>query len=211
MHRAEHAPAFMLHQRPWGDSGRVIELFTRDHGRLSVFARGVRGAQARLAAVLQPFVPLLVSWAGRGEAPRLTGAEVDRPRQPVAPLPHGRLLSAWYVSELVLTLTARHDPQPELFACYAAALADLRTDAGHERTLRLFEKRLLDVLGYGVAELDEACFENPAELARLRPVLRAAVARCLEGRTLRTRSVAVSLREFARTHGAEEPASRCRD
>ena len=35
------------------------------------------------------------------------------------------------------------------------------------------------------------------ELAKLRPVLRAGVARCLEGRPLRTRTVAVSLREFA--------------
>ncbi|HTQ36458.1 MAG TPA: DNA repair protein RecO [Steroidobacteraceae bacterium] len=201
MQRVEHTPAFMLHQRPWGDSGRVVELFSREHGRLSVFARGVRGTQARLAAVLQPFVPLLVSWAGRGEAPRLTGAEFDRARQPAAPLPHGRLMSAWYLSELVLSLTARHDPQPELFAHYAAALAGLRQDAGHERTLRLFEKRLLDVLGYGVAELDEARFADPAELAKLRPVLRAGMARCLEGRPLRTRAVAVSLREFARARG----------
>ncbi len=190
----------MLHQRPWGDAGRIIELFSREHGRLSVFAHGVRGAQARLAPVLQPFVPLLVSWAGRGEAPRLTGAEPDRERAAAGALPRARLMSAWYVSELVLTLTARHDPQPELFDHYAQALAGLRSAASQERTLRLFEKRLLDVLGYGVAELDEACFDDPAELEKLRPVLRAGVARCLEGRPLRTRTVAVSLREFARVN-----------
>lgn len=190
----------MLHQRPWGDAGRIIELFSREHGRLSVFAHGVRGAQARLAPVLQPFVPLLVSWAGRGEAPRLTGAELDRERVAAGALPRARLMSAWYVSELVLTLTARHDPQPELFDHYAQALAGLRSAASQERTLRLFEKRLLDVLGYGVAELDEACFDDPAELEKLRPVLRAGVARCLEGRPLRTRTVAVSLREFARVN-----------
>lgn len=192
----------MLHQQPWGDAGRIVELFSREYGRLSVFARGVRGAQARLAPVLQPFVPLLVCWAGRGEAPRLTGAEIQQAHKALQPLPRARLMSAWYVSELVLTLTARHDPQPELFAHYAQALADLRRSCEHERALRLFEKRLLDVLGYGVADLDEACFDDPAELARLRPVLKAGVARCLEGRPLRTRTVALSLREFGRARGA---------
>lgn len=203
MQRVLHAPAFMLHQRPWGDAGRIFELFSRDHGRLSVFAHGVRGAHARLASVLQPFVPLLVSWAGRGESPRLTGAELHH-EQSGAALPRGRLMSAWYVSELVLTLTARHDPQPELFAHYAQALAGLRAAVSQERTLRLFEKRLLDTLGYGVGEMDEARFDDPAELARLRPVLRAGVSRCLEGRPLRTRMVAVSLREFARSNSARE-------
>ncbi len=202
MQRVEHTQAYVLHQHPWGDAGRVVELFSRDHGRLAVFARGVRGVQARLAPVLQPFVPLLVSWAGRGEAPRLTGAEIHHAARSDLPMPRARLMSAWYVSELVLTLTARHDPQPELFAHYAQALADLRRDTEQERTLRLFEKRLLDVLGYGVAGLDEVRFDDPAELARVRPVLKAGVARCLEGRPLRTRTVALSLREFGRARGA---------
>jgi DNA repair protein RecO (recombination protein O) len=203
MTRAEHTPAFVLHQRPWGDSGRVIELFAREHGRLSVFAQGVRGSKARLAAVLQPFVPLLVSWAGRGEAPRLTGAELHQAEVVNTVLPHARVMPAWYLSELVLQLTARHDPQPDLYRHYAAALAGLRRDENLERTLRLFEKRLLDVLGYGVAGLHESHFDDPAELAKLRPVLRAGVARCLEGRPLRTRTVAMSLRELGRARGTD--------
>lgn len=206
MQRVQHAPAFMLHQRPWGESGRIFEIFSREHGRLSVFAQGVRGSRARLAGVVQPFVPLLVSWAGRGEAPRLTGAELHREQLVTGELPRARLMSAWYVSELVLTLTARHDPQPELFGHYAQALAGLRSAASQERTLRLFEKRLLDVLGYGVGDLDEAHFDDPVELEKLRPVLRAGVARCLEGRPLRTRTVAVSLREFARAGRSGEGA-----
>jgi hypothetical protein len=75
-----------------------------------------------------------------------------------------------------------------------------------ERTLRLFEKRLLDVLGYGVAGLDESRFDDADQLEAMRPTLRAAVARCLEGRQLRTRNVAVSLREFTRTRGQQDGA-----
>lgn len=204
MQRVEHASAFVLHRRAWQDNGAIFELFTATHGRLSVFARGVRGANARLAGVLQPFVPLLVSWAGRGEAPRLTGAEPDRDAPAAGPMPPERLMSGWYCSELVLSLTARHDPQPELFACYREVLAGLRTATLQEAVLRRFEKRLLDLLGYGLDGIDEACFEDAGELVRLRPLLKARMAQCLEGRDLRTRGVALSMKQFERNWQLEE-------
>jgi DNA repair protein RecO (recombination protein O) len=200
MQRAEHTRAFLLHQRPWGDNGRIFELFSRDHGRISVFAHGVRGANAKLAGVLQPFLPLLVSWAGRGESPRLTGAEIDAAATHRGPLPQARLMPAWYVSELVMSLTVRHDPQPELYDHYRAAIDDLRAAPNLARTLRLFEKRLLDVLGYGITGLGEGRFDDPLELELVRPQLRQALASCLDGRSLRTRAVAQSLRDFERAH-----------
>jgi DNA repair protein RecO (recombination protein O) len=193
MQRVAHAPAYVLHQHPWGDRGRIFELFCRDHGRLSVFAQGVRGPQARLAGVMQPFVPLLVSWAGRGESPRLTGAEPDAAQLAVRPLPAARLMSAYYLSELVLSLTLRHDPQPQLYQHYADALMDLRQALVEQCTLRRFEKRLLDVLGYGLSDVDEAQLADVAGAEALRPRLRAALDQCLEGRSLRTRVVAKSL------------------
>jgi DNA repair protein RecO (recombination protein O) len=196
--RVEHAAAFVLHQHPWGDRGRIVELFARDHGRLSVFAHGVRGPQARLAGVLQSFAPLLVSWAGRGESPRLTGAEPDAHQPRPAPLPHARLMSAYYLNELILALTLRHDPHPQLFEHYAAALTGLRHAESPQCVLRLFEKRLLDVLGYGLSGLAEDQIADPQEAERLRPQLRAAIERCLEGRSLKTRDVAKSLQGLGR-------------
>jgi DNA repair protein RecO (recombination protein O) len=193
MQRVAHAPAYLLHQQPWGDRGRIFELFAREHGRLSVFALGVRGPQAKLAGVLQPFVPLLVSWAGRGESPRLTGAEPGSTGQMAPVLPPARLMSAYYLSELVLSLTARHDPQPQLFGHYSEALMSLRQSTPEQCTLRRFEKRLLDVLGYGLADVDEALLADAAGADALRPRLRAALDRCLDGRSLRTRVVAKSL------------------
>ena len=192
-HRVAHARAFVLHQRPWGDSGRILELLSREHGRLTVFAQGGRGPRAKLAGVLQPFVPLLVSWAGRGEAPRLTGAEFAQTRAATVPLAARRLLSAWYLSDLVMQLTARHDPQPELFDHYADALAGLRSGESLERELRRFEKRLLDVLGYGLVELATETFDDPQVVQQVRPLLRQALAQCLDGRNLKSRAVARSM------------------
>ena len=199
MQRVAHAAAYLLHQHPWGDRGRIFELFTRDHGRLSVFAQGVRGPQAKLAGVLQPFVPLLVSWAGRGESPRLTGAEPDADAGPLVPMQPARLMSAYYLSELVLSLTLRHDPQPQLYSHYAEALSGLRDPAPEQCTLRRFEKRLLDVLGYGLSDLDESLLAETAGAESLRPRLRAALDQCLEGRSLQTRVVAKSLLGLGRS------------
>ncbi|MEY4761811.1 MAG: hypothetical protein RLZZ200_1667 [Pseudomonadota bacterium] len=149
--RVTLVPGYVLHHQPWRDTSRILEVLTRDQGRITLFARGVRGPKSKLAGILQPFTPLLFSWTGRGEAGQLNGVEAD-PSDPslLAPLPPSCLLSGFYLTELVMTLTARHDPQPELFAHYHRALSGLKQGARLERELRLFEKRLLDVLGYGI-------------------------------------------------------------
>jgi DNA repair protein RecO (recombination protein O) len=154
-HRVQLAPGYLLHHAPYRDTSRILEVLTRDHGRLSLFARGVRGPKSRLAALLQPFQPLLLTWSGRGEAPQLTGAELAGARRS---LPPDRLLAAFYLNELILKLTTRHDPHPALYEAYGRALEalagsappDAADRAAVERPLRLFEKRLLEEVGYGL-------------------------------------------------------------
>ena len=145
-HRVEFTGGFVLHQRPYRDTSLIVELYTREHGRLSAFARAARGPRSRFRG-LQAFRPLLLSWVGRGEAPTLTGAEGDG--APPLPLAPDRLLSGFYLNELLLKLTVAHDPQPELYAHYAWTLERLRAGEALDALLRRFEKRLLDLLGYG--------------------------------------------------------------
>lgn len=154
------APAYILHHRPYRDTSRILEVLTRDHGRLSLFARAVRGPKARLAAVLQPFQLLLLSWSGRGEAAQLTAGEaaVHDP-----PLPPACLMAAFYLNELLLKLTTRHDPLPALFDDYHAAVESLRRGRSQQPLLRIFEKRLLDSLGYGPDLSGEAHTGKPIE------------------------------------------------
>jgi DNA repair protein RecO (recombination protein O) len=151
--RISLAAGYLLHHRPWRDTSRILEVLTREHGRLTLFARAVRGPDARLAAVLQPFRPLLFSWSGRGEAPQLTHAERG---DDCAALPPTSVMAAFYLNELLLKLTTRHDPLPALYDLYHATLAALRAGATLEPALRLFEKRLLEELGYGLELASEA-------------------------------------------------------
>jgi DNA repair protein RecO (recombination protein O) len=141
------APAYILHHRPYRDTSRILDVITRDHGRLSLFARGVRGPKAKLASVLQPFQLLLLSWSGRGEAAQLTGAELADSHPPV---PAASLMGSFYLNELLMKLTTRHDPQPSLFDDYHGTVQALREGLRLEPALRIFEKRLLEALGYGL-------------------------------------------------------------
>ncbi len=154
--RVELTAGYLLHHRPWRDTSRILEVLTREHGRLTLFARGVRGPAARLSWVLQPFQLLLLSWSGRSEAPSLIAAERGEGGEGAEPLPAACLLAAFYLNELLLRLTTRHDPQPQLFDHYHGALGALRAGAALEPCLRIFEKRLLEALGYGVELSSEA-------------------------------------------------------
>ena len=158
--RVELTPGYILHHQPWRDTSRILEVLTREHGRLTLFARAVRGPAARLAPVLQPFSLLLVSFSGRGEAAHLNSAERADNR---GPLPPERVLPAFYLNELLLKLTTRHDPQPLLFDHYHATLDALRGGSPLEALLRVFEKRLLELTGYGLELTAEAASGAPLE------------------------------------------------
>lgn len=144
----EHA--FVLHQRPYRDSSQLLECLTAAHGRVGLVARGSRRARSPQRALLQPFVPLRLSWLRRGELGRLTHVE---PEGPSYTLEGQRLLAGFYASELLLRLTARSDPNPDAFSCYSRCLAQLAGPAHVARALRVFELELLGALGYGL-ELD---------------------------------------------------------
>jgi DNA repair protein RecO (recombination protein O) len=140
-------PAFVLHRRPYRDTSLLLEAWTPEQGRLGLVARGVRTRRSRWQGLLQPFQPLLLSGSGKGDLLTLTTAEeAGRPLPP----PPARWLSGLYVNELLLRLLPRHDPHPGLFAAYQTVLEALAGSSTEEAALRIFEKRLLAELGYGL-------------------------------------------------------------
>jgi len=151
--RVQQQPGFVLHHRPFRDTSQILDVLTRDHGRIALVARGSRGARSRLAGLLRPFLPLRVSWVARTDLGTLTGAEAAGGP---AGLRGDALLSAYYVNELLLFFLHRDDPQPEIFSLYGDVVAALAT--GHEvaATLRHFELDLLGLLGYAVSLDQEA-------------------------------------------------------
>lgn len=152
-------PAYLLHHRPWSDTSRILDLMTRSHGRVTLFARGVRRPGSALRGVLQPFIPLLISWSGRADGGTLTGAEIGGA---LRPLPPAQLMSGFYLNELLLRLLPREDLHDHLFDAYAAAIAQLAECMDH-RPLRVFELILLEDLGYGLELARDAASGEPLE------------------------------------------------
>lgn len=147
--RIDSQQAYVLHTRDYRDSSLLVELLTLDYGRISGVARGVRSknkSTKQRRSLIQPFTSLLVSWSGKTELKTLTHFE----SLSFAPQLTGRnLFSALYVNELLSRLLQHSGEYPEIFILYQWVLQDLSQSESIEVTLRQFELRLLDYLGYG--------------------------------------------------------------
>ncbi len=153
-------PGFVLHQRPYRNTSQLLECVTANHGRVGLVARGSRRPASGQRALLQPFVPLRLSWLRRGDLGRLTQVEAAGPSHELAAQ---RLLGGYYANELLLRLTARSDPNAEIFSCYSRCLAELAETRVVARPLRVFELGLLHALGYGVELGSDATSGKPLE------------------------------------------------
>ena len=120
--------AYVLHRYDWSESSLILDLFTREQGRIAVAAKGAKRPYSQLRSVLLPFQRLQISlgrppagddarevqtlraaeWAGGH--PMLTGPA---------------LFSGFYLNELLMKLLARHDPHAALFDAYAGTIAAL--------------------------------------------------------------------------------------
>ncbi len=150
--RIDGQPAFVLHSHPYSETSLIVDIFSRDHGRLPLLARGARRPRAALRGVLHAFQPLELGWFGAGEVRTLAKADWIGGM----PLLGGRaLMLGYYLNELLLRLLPREDAHPRLFDHYAATLQGLSRPQSTEemnapRLLRRFEKHLLGELGYGL-------------------------------------------------------------
>lgn len=145
--------AYVLHQYDWSESSLILDLFTRDQGRLVVVAKGAKRAHSQLRAVLLPFQPIAVALGRvpRSEPGDEAAAEVQTLRTAEwlggHVMPAGAaLFSGFYLNELLMKLLARHDPHAELFDAYAQTLPALSGEAS-QPALRAFELKLLQSSG----------------------------------------------------------------
>ena len=167
------SPAYVLHSRKYQDTSLIVELLTRDEGRVSAVVRGARSKRGRQAGVWQPFMPLLVSSFGRGELRTVKHAEF---LQTAFYLTGDNLLLGLYVNELLVRVLSKFESVPGVFVEYQALINELATISGvsggllsegftvaepvpryrNQAALRLFELQLLTELGYGITFTTEA-------------------------------------------------------
>lgn len=147
MGKVDLQPAYVLHTRPYRETSLLVDFITRDFGRVSAVARGIKNSKSGRHHLLQPFGALLISWRGQSELKSLTGVE----EQYVRLMLHGdALFSGIYVNELLMHLLKTEEHSDRFFGHYERLVRQLATQRQIEPALRAFEKQLLEQLGYGI-------------------------------------------------------------
>jgi len=144
---SEKLQTFVLSSLDYGDSDRIVSLFTLEHGRIRAFARGARNSRKRFGPALEPFARIAVQTHIKQGLSTLQQADIVS----IYPATRGdlaRIAHALYACELVEAITPEGHPLPRLFRLMAAYLDHLETETAVESDRRFFEINLLNILGY---------------------------------------------------------------
>jgi DNA repair protein RecO (recombination protein O) len=157
---AKAAPwtAFVLHRYDWSESSLILDLLTREGGRLSVAAKGAKRPTSNFRSVLSPFVPIHVLLSQRREDAGEDDLQTLRQAEwagATGLLQGPTLFLGFYLNELVMKLLPRGDAQPQLFDAYAGTVRHLaslsgaleNTSESAQAALRAFELMLLRDMG----------------------------------------------------------------
>lgn len=157
---------YILHTRPYRDTSLLVDVLSQEHGKLTLIAKGARKAKSNQRYLLQPFIPVLLSWQGKSALKTLVGIEPALQKtmvshstlsSTVSALVGKKLYSGMYVNELLTYLLPQDDPVDQIFDAYQLLLEQLTGDHSEiEPCLRRFEFSFLDELGYGVNVYQDA-------------------------------------------------------
>lgn len=142
--RIVHQPSFVLHSYPYKETSLIVDVFSRDYGRVALVAKGAKRPHSKLRSVLQTFQPLTIAWSGKAEMRTLTAAEWVGG---MLPLERGALLCGFYLNELLIKFLLRDETNSHLFDLYVSSLNQLAHNATVSIVLRKFELKLLQQSG----------------------------------------------------------------
>jgi len=122
----EKAEAFVIRQADWSESSRVITLFSREFGKFSAIAKGVKRLRSPFEAALDLLTRCQIVFLHKASDSLdiLTEAQLVQRFQP-GTTQLERLYAGYYFAELLDGLTEPMDPHPELYDATVAALDQL--------------------------------------------------------------------------------------
>lgn len=145
--RSENQAVYVLHTYPFKETSLVVELFSQQFGRIAAVAKGARRPRSAMRGMLQSFQMLAGEWSGKNELKTLHSLDWSAGLT----LINGEaLMCGFYINELLLRLLPREDAHENLFKHYEEALQMLANASDLATTLRKFELKLLQELGYAV-------------------------------------------------------------
>ena len=158
----ENEPVFIIHQRPYSETSQILNLFSKNQGRVDVIAKGSKRPKSKFGSFMQPFMLLNASWSGRSQLKTLRNIEAFQDHKSLIDSDH--FLSALYMNELILNFLSNSDPYPDLFEIYYEVLNQFKSSDQHEPMLRMFEIKLLEEIGYAINFQTEALNAKKIEI-----------------------------------------------
>jgi DNA repair protein RecO (recombination protein O) len=145
--RSIRTEGVILHRRDFGEKDRILTIFTRKMGRISVIAKGVRSPQSKKAGHLEPFMRSMLLIARGKNLHILTQAEVletyGNLRENLVGIGYGS-----YVVELLDAFTYEEGAHLSLYNLIVATLKRLDRGDPPLIVLRHYDLRLLDEVGF---------------------------------------------------------------
>ncbi|WP_207952291.1 DNA repair protein RecO [Paenibacillus turpanensis] len=149
----------------YGEGNKIVTLYTKQTGKITVMARGARKLKSKFGALAQPLThgEFVFFKTGSGSMGTLNHGEIDRS--------HSRLredltLAAYaaYIAELTDRLTEDGEANPFLFEQLKASLVSLEEGKDPQIVTHLFEWKVSAAAGYEpMLEACAACGADPSE------------------------------------------------
>jgi DNA repair protein RecO (recombination protein O) len=143
----EKLQAFVLSASDYGESDRIVSLFTLEHGRIKGFARSARRSRKRFGPALETFARIDLQLIRKDGLSSLRQADIIT-LHPAIRSSLTAIAHALYTCELVESLTPEGQSLPRLYRLLATYLARLEAAPCSQADRRLFEINLLNILGY---------------------------------------------------------------
>ncbi|GJM05191.1 MAG: DNA repair protein RecO [marine bacterium B5-7] len=145
--KVEHTPCYILHRRDYRESSLILEVLSREHGRVSLIAKGAKRNKRRQGISYNLYQEYLMSWVSKSELGTLVDVELATIMTSMSPK---QMMTGFYMNEIILRLLHKHESHPELFDSYQSTVKELSNNNTDQVLIRYFEKVLLQTLGYGV-------------------------------------------------------------
>lgn len=161
MSQSNNDNCFLLHQRSYGETSIIADVFTQKSGKISFIAKGAKKPKSKFFGYLVPFQKLKITYSGRSELKTLTS--IDRDLASNSNTFSKVSYSLLYINELLMKLLPKDARHEELFVLYDEFLKKINKNNNLEISLRHFELDLLDMLGYGFDYDSEIDSNEPIE------------------------------------------------
>lgn len=132
-----------------GETGRLLTVYTKDFGKILVRAKAIKKGDAKLKGHLELFLRSYLMLVQSRRTDVVTNAETME-SFPILHQSLAELIAAYYFADIIDKLIIAPEKDERIWQLVLAAFQELNKKKHNLKVLtERFEKRLLELLGYG--------------------------------------------------------------